>query len=120
VFTACPFAVALGGATIVTFVMFVTFLTLVTLFVVLLRTTFTLLVTRIPTETTGGAPVTTAGAVPMGAGMMMPGRDPGGGGMKQPFGPIGRGPATTPTAATSTVNRMPDGGGTKATSGGDQ
>ena len=64
--------------------------------------------------------VMTAGAVPIGAGMMMPGRDPGGGGMKQPLGPIGRGPAMTPAAAISTVRCMPGGGGTKATPGGDQ
>src|SRR6202035_5244611 len=83
VLTAWPFAVALGGATIVTLVIFVTFLTLVTLFVTLFVVllivvllwmfvlfmfvlfTFTLFVTRMPTVTTGGAPVTTAGAVPI-------------------------------------------------------
>lgn len=79
---ACPLAVAAAGATIVTFVMLVT---CVTLFVM-----------RMPTLTTAGALVTTAGAVPIGAGMMMPAREPGGAGTKQPSGPSGRGPGSTP------------------------
>src|SRR5437763_12064580 len=57
------------------------------------------------TATTGGALVTAAGAVPTGAGTMMPTRDPGGAGTKQPSGPIGRGPAITPTAGVSTTSR---------------
>src|ERR1700751_5831704 len=87
VFTACPLAVAPAGATIVTRVTLVTFVTLVTLLlmtVVLLL--FTLFVIRIPTLTTGGALVTTAGAVPIGAGTMIPCREPGGGGTKIPSG----------------------------------
>src|SRR5215472_10068180 len=76
--------------------------------------TLTLLVTRMPTATTGGALVTTAGAVPTGAGTMMPRRDPGGAGTKQPSGPIGRGPGITPTAAGSTASTSPGGGGAKA------
>src|ERR1700719_191913 len=77
VFTALPLAVALAGASIVTLVTFltlvtlVTFLMLVVLFVVLLVVLLIfvllpLLVTRMPTATTGGALVITAGAVPRG------------------------------------------------------
>ena len=47
----------------------------------------TLPFTRMPTLITAGAPMTTDGGVPIGAGTMMPGRDPGGGGMKTPCGP---------------------------------
>src|SRR5437764_13027632 len=98
-----PLAVAAGGATMVTLVTLVTFVTLLMLVLVLvLRMLVTLVVTRMPTATTGGALVTTAGAVPTGAGTMMPTRDPGGAGTKQPSGPIGRGPAITPTAGGST------------------
>src|SRR5947207_15587671 len=116
-----PLAVAAGGATMVTLVTLVTFVTLLMLVLVLvLRMLVTLVVTRMPTATTGGALVTTAGAVPTGAGTMMPTRDPGGAGTKQPSGPIGRGPAITPTAGVSTTSRSPRGGATKATPGADQ
>jgi hypothetical protein len=71
--------------------------------------------------TTGGALTTTAGGVPIGAGMMMPGREPGGGGMNTPCGPIGAWLAMmTPAATTPIAIEMPSGGGTKRTSGGDQ
>jgi hypothetical protein len=100
--------------TFVTFLTFVIFVTLVVLLVVLLT------VTRIPTAITGGALVITAGAVPIGAGMMIPKREPGGGGTKHPSGPIGGGPGTTPGEAISTVSCSPGGGGTKTTPGGDQ
>ena len=112
---ALPPAVAPGGATIVTLVTFVTLVMFVMFVVRLLIVVFAVM--RIPTATTGGAPVTTAGAVPMGAGTMNPGCDPGGGGTKQPLGPMGRGPATTPGNATSTVKCNPGGGGTNATPG---
>src|SRR5438874_1489300 len=92
-----PLAVAAGGATMVTFVTLVTLVTFVTLLVLVLvlvlRMLVTLVVTRMPTATTGGALVTTAGAVPTGAGTMMPTRDPGGAGTKQPSGPRARAPA---------------------------
>ena len=101
-FTACPVAVALAGATIVTCVMLVTLVTLVTLFTTVVLLLFTLLVIRIPTLTTAGALVTTAGAVPTGAGMMIPSREPGGGGTNTPSGPMQRGPATTPGRGRST------------------
>src|SRR5205823_8578604 len=114
-----PLAVAAGGATMVTLVTWVTFVTLLML-VLVLRMLVTLVVTRMPTATTGGALVTTAGAVPTGAGMMMPTRDPGGAGKKQPSGQIGRGPAITPTAGVSTTSRSPGAGATKATPGADQ
>jgi hypothetical protein len=123
VLTALPLAVALAGATMVTFVTFVTlvtFLTFVVLMVVLLVVLLTLLVMRMPTEITGGALVITAGAVPKGAGMMIPKRDPGGGGTKIPSGPIGGGPAITPGPASSKVSWRPGAGITKATPGGDQ
>jgi hypothetical protein len=100
----------------------VTFVTLVTL--VVLRLITVLLVTfevmRIPTAMTGGALVTTAGDVPIGAGTMIPGREPGGAGTKQPSGPDGRGPGMTPTAATSTVKRRLGGGGWNTTPGAPQ
>jgi hypothetical protein len=100
VFTALPLIVAEGGATIVTFVTFVTLVTFVTF---LLLTLVTFAVMRMPTAMTGGALVTTAGGVPIGAGTMIPGREPGGGGTKQPSGPDGLGPGITPGPATSTV-----------------
>src|SRR5437588_11149671 len=109
-----PFAVAVGGATMVTLVTFVTLVMLVLWMLV------TFVVTRMPTATTGGALVTTAGAVPTGAGMMMPRREPGGAGTKQPSGPIGCGPGMTPTAGVSTTSRSPGAGATKATPGADQ
>src|SRR6266566_1650124 len=108
-----PLAVAAGGATMVTFV------TLLML-VLVLRMLVTLVVTRMPTATTGGALVTTAGAVPTGAGTMMPRREPGGAGTKQPSGPIGRGPGMTPTAGGSTARTISGAGGTKPTPGADQ
>jgi len=64
---ACPVAVAPGGATIVTFVTLVTLLLTVLL---LLLMFVTLLFMRIPVFITGGALVTTAGGVPIGAGTM--------------------------------------------------
>ena len=63
------------------------FVMLVMLFVTLWLLFSTLPFTRMPTFTTGGAPTTTRGGVPMGAGTMMPGREPGGGGMNTPCGP---------------------------------
>src|SRR5437016_14184174 len=56
-----PLAVAAGGATMVTFVTLVTLVTFVTLLVLVLvlRMLVTLVVTRMPTATTGGALVTT-------------------------------------------------------------
>ena len=71
----------------------VVLLIVVLLIVVLLI--FVLLI-RIPTPMTGGAPMTTAGGVPMGAGTMRPYLEPGGGGTKTPSGPMGAGPAMTP------------------------
>src|ERR1700712_1054338 len=65
---ALPLAVALAGATMVTLLTFVTLFTRVVLCI------------RMPTFTTGAALVTTAGAVPIGAGMINPSRDPGGAG----------------------------------------
>src|SRR5437763_12175239 len=62
-----PLAVAAGGATMVTLVTLVTFVTLLML-VLVLRMLVTLVVTRMPTATTGGALVTTAGAGPTGPG----------------------------------------------------
>src|ERR1700721_2950412 len=121
--TALPLAVALAGATIVTFVTFVTFLMLVT-FVVVLRIlvllTLLLILIRMPTAMTGGALVTTAGAVPIGAGIIIPKRDPGGAGTNTPTGPIGGGPGITPGPAISRLKCKPGGGGTNATPGGDQ
>ena len=115
-FTALPVAVALAGAMIVTLlVMFVTFVMLVVLLTFVL-----LMLMRMPTAMTGGALVTTAGAVPIGAGMMIPNREPGGAGMKTPAGPMGGGPGMTPGPAISKVRCSPGGGGTKATPGGDQ
>jgi len=80
-FTARPEAVALAGAMMVTFVTFVTLVTFVTF---RLFTTVLLFVMCMPTLTTGGALVTTAGGVPIGAGTIMPGREPGGGGTNTP------------------------------------
>src|ERR1700722_15289587 len=120
--TALPLAVALAGATIVTLVTFVTFLMLVT-FVVVLRILVVLLLLiliRMPTAMTGGALVTTAGAVPIGAGIIIPKRDPGGAGTNTPTGPIGGGPGITPGPAISKLKCNPGGGGTNATPGGDQ
>ena len=91
VLKARPFFVAPGGATMVTLVTRVTLVTFVTLL-----TVDTLFVMRMPGAMTAGALVTTAGAVPTGAGMMMPAREPGGAGTKQPSGPMGRGPGITP------------------------
>lgn len=125
VLTACPEAVALGGATIVTLVTFVTLFTMVVrlllIFVVFeMLPLFTLLVMRIPTLTTGGALVTTDGAVPTGAGMMRPAREPGGGGTNTPGGPSGLGPGMMPRPPISMLMRMPGGGGTKMKSGAPQ
>jgi hypothetical protein len=64
--------------TLVTLVMFVTLLVLVVLPLLTLRWMC------MPGWMTGGALVTTAGGVPTGAGMMIPGREPGGGGTKTP------------------------------------
>ena len=73
-------AVALAGAITVRLRVLVMFVRLV-VFVVLLVMLFTVLfVIRIPTLVTGGALVTTAGGVPIGAGMIRPGLEPGGGG----------------------------------------
>ena len=125
-FTALPVAVALAGATtvtLVTFVILVMFVTLVVLVVlVVLLTLFVVLLmfTRMPTATTGGALVTTAGLIPIGAGMMIPNREPGGAGMKTPLGPMGGGPGMTPGPAISTVRCSPGAGATHATPGGDQ
>ena len=72
--TAWPLAVAFAGATIVTFVTFVTFVTLATFVVLLLMFVELLLamLTCMPTLMMGGALVTTAGDVPMGAGTIRP------------------------------------------------
>ncbi len=119
--TACwkprPFAVAVLGATIVTLR---TFVMLVTLFVTLWLLFSTLPFTRMPTLITGGAPMTTDGGVPIGAGTMMPGRDPGGGGMNTPCGPSAWCPAWMPTATTAATIAMPIAGAMKWRSGGDQ
>jgi hypothetical protein len=69
----------------------------------------------IPLLMTGGAPVTTAGDVPMGAGTIMPWRDPGGGGTKTPKGPIGRVPIVTPKRASDIEMLIPRGGGLNST-----
>ena len=73
-----------------------------------------------PTLVTGGALVTTAGGVPMGAGTMRPGLEPGGGGTNTPCGPMGASPATTPTPIAAKAKDMPRGGGTKRNPGADQ
>ena len=104
----------LAGATIVTLVTFVTLFTTVVL------CTLTFCWMRMPTFTTGGAPVTTAGDVPSGAGTTMPAREPGGGGTNTPSGPIGGGPGRTPAPTTASVMRSDGGGGTNTTSGADQ
>ena len=52
-----------------------------------------------PVRMTGGALTTTAGGVPIGAGTMMPWRDPGGAGTKLPCGPSGGAPTRTPARA---------------------
>src|SRR5580692_7681378 len=97
--------------------MTVVFVVLVMLVVLLLLTTELM---RMPTLTTGGAPVTTAGEVPMGAGMMMPNADPGGAGIKTPSGPIGGGPGTTPGPGTARVRLTDRPGATKDTPGAPQ
>src|SRR5262245_32857831 len=101
----------------VTLVTFVTLVTCVLLIVVLLPTLFWM---RMPTFTTGGALVTTAGDVPMGAGTIRPMRDPGGAGTNTPCGPMGAGPRGAPAMATARVMRALGGGGTKATPGAHQ
>jgi hypothetical protein len=98
-------AVAPGGAVIVTFLLM--FVMLVT-FVVLV-----MFVMRMPVLMIGGALVTTAGAVPMGAGTTSPRRDPGGAGTKTPGGPKIRGPRITPAATTPTAMATPTRGGSK-------
>ena len=120
VLTACPEAVTPAGATMVTFVTLLTMVVLLLVMLVVVLPEFMLLVMRMPTLTTGGAPVTTEGAVPTGAGMMMPARDPGGGGTKTPGGPQGLGPAMTPGPPISTWIWMPGAGGTKTTPGAPQ
>ncbi len=111
--TACwkprPLAVAVGGATIVTLRTLVMFVTLVTLWLLFSTLPFT----RMPTLITGGAPITTDGGVPIGAGTMMPGREPGGGGMNTPCGPSAWWPACTPTAITAATIAMPTAGAMK-------
>jgi len=120
-FTALPLAVALAGATIVTLVTFVMLVTLVVVLRILVLLTLLLLILmRMPTAMTGGALVTTAGAVPIGAGIIIPKRDPGGAGINTPMGPIGGGPGITPGPAISKLRCNPGGGGTNATPGGDQ
>ena len=116
---ALPSAVDPGGATIVTLVMLVTLRTLLTfvvLFTVLLMTVWLICVVlfwmRMPMLVTGGALTTTAGGVPIGAGTMRPGRDPGGDGTNTPIGPTGRVP---PPIETWIERCSPGGGGTKAT-----
>jgi hypothetical protein len=109
----------------------VTFVTLVTLLTIVVRLLLMLvvfemfpllmlLVMCMPTLTTGGALVTTDGAVPMGAGTMRPTREPGGGGTKTPEGPKGRGPGMTPGPAISMLIRMVGGGGANTIPGAPQ
>ena len=83
-------------------------------FVVLL---FPLLVIRIPTFTIGGAEITTAGGVPIGAGTIKPVCEPGGAGTKTPSGPCGRSPRRTPLPTNAIAIDIPKGGATKSTSG---
>jgi hypothetical protein len=90
-FTATWFAVALAGATIVT-LLIVVLLIVVLLMVVFVMLVLLVVLIRIPTATTGGAPMTTAGDVPIGAGTMRPNLEPGGGGTNTPSGPMGGGP----------------------------
>src|SRR3984957_18831239 len=97
-------------------VLFTVLLVMVVL-VTFLVFSFTMELIRIPTFTTGGAPVTTAGGVPIGAGTMMPKAEPGGGGTKIPSGPIGGGPGTTPGKGWAKVRRRPSPGATKDTFG---
>jgi hypothetical protein len=66
----------------------------------------------IPGLIMGGALIATAGEVPIGAEMIIPGRDPGGGGMKTPDGPVGRGPTITPGRAWTSTTTIVWGGGT--------
>ena len=66
-----------------------------------------------------GAPVTTAGGVPMGAGTIRPRAEPGGGGTNTPWGPRAKVP-TTPGRATDSDRRSVGGGGTKARPGAHQ
>jgi hypothetical protein len=102
--------------------MIVTLRTLTLLIVVLLMVVLLIvvLVMRMPVLITGGAPITTCGLVPKGAGTIRPKREPGGGGTKMPEGPIGGGPATTPNASAPNAIERPTAGGTNATLGGDQ
>src|SRR5579859_1846097 len=92
---------------------------LTTVFVIRVFVTLVLLtlVMRMPSLTTGGAPVTTAGAVPIGAGTMRPYTEPGGGGTKTPSGPLGGGPGITPGKGVASVRLKPSAGATKDTLG---
>jgi hypothetical protein len=116
VFTATWVAVALAGASMVTWLI-VVLLMVVLLIVVLLMV---VLLIRIPTATTGGAPITTAGGVPIGAGTIRPYAEPGGGGTKTPSGPMGGGPAMTPGRTAAKAKPKPIAGATKETCGAPQ
>jgi hypothetical protein len=100
-------AVEEAGAVTVTLVMLLMTVVLCTLLIV---------VTRIPGLMMGGAPMTTCGETPIGAGTMSPKRDPGGGGMKGPGGPKMWGPKRTPAATTAKAMSTPTGGGVNADS----
>ncbi len=68
----------------------------------------------------GGALVTTAGAMPIGAGTIKPRREPGGAGMNTPVGPMGGGPGMTPGPGMPISICMLKEGATKATPGAPQ
>jgi hypothetical protein len=120
-FTATWFAVALAGATIVTLLIVVLLIVvlLIVVLVILVLLIFVLLI-RIPTPMTGGAPMTTAGGVPIGAGTMRPNLEPGGGGTKTPSGPMGGGPGMTPGRTAAKAKPKPIAGAIKETFGAPQ
>jgi len=101
---------------IVTLLIVVLLMTVV-LVVLLMFVVVILLLILIPTFRTGGALVTTAGAVPIGAGTMIPNRDPGGGGTNTPSGPMGGGPGTTPGPTMASARLRPIAGATNETLG---
>src|ERR1700677_4005235 len=92
---------------------------LMVVLVMLVLLIFVLLM-RIPTATTGGAPMATAGGVPLRAGTMRPNLEPGGRGTNIPSGPIGGGPGWIPGSGTANVNLKPIAGATKETFGAPQ
>jgi hypothetical protein len=76
--------------------------------------------TRIPEFLKGGAAVSTAGAVPIGAGTITPAREPGGAGMNTPSGPKAWEAAVDPGACRSMLKCRFGRGARKSTSGADQ